>query len=714
VPPAGWIWPFDSVQAWFEGLWNWVSEAANAAANYLWGLISPTLNTISTAVAGVASQISTWIGPVLDAVKTAVAGVVSGVAGWLGPVFEPLFAWTLDEVRAFWSGLQAFIKDPVGTLSVAFSSLGKTLMDGLTATGGWISSVGTWIADTIWGWVNGALRWATDTFRWLRDEVSTTGSWIVGQVSTAFDGAVGGIAGALAVLPDMFTSGLSSALSGIWETLLSGFGSMMTGVTSFLQANIVDPIMGGLAWIFDRLRDGVTGFIRSILDLFAGHSPITSEEALNLGIMGAGITAVIGGSLSGIVDAVATKILATGAETRALAQFVNNMVNPEMFIGATLGVVLGIAVRTPLEHYYRKIFRPSVPPVQDAARMFLRGVLSRDDFVDVIGRQGYGAPYEDGYLELAYNIPDPRDLILFVVREVITPEEFYAWMPKQGYSEYWAKAYWGAHWVLPAAMSVVDAYHRGVITSEELNKFLVWHDYSPEPRPGIGKSDVDIMRGLFKRPIPRVDLRRAWELGAISDEDLETRYGYLGYEEDAPLMAEIAKRVSLEAEIGKIRDNAKMDFVRGYITEDAFRATLSGLGYSPLLVEYHFRDAREDQDRKYKDDVIDYYVDAYVKDLLTDEELETRLRDLLVRPEILELQLEKAYVRKYKKPKPATVEKVPVLTLASLMRAFREHIITEDALRAELAERKYEPGDVDVMVDIEKLKIEAEEAAAVE
>jgi hypothetical protein len=195
-------------------------------------------------------------------------------------------------------------------------------------------------------------------------------------------------------------------------------------------------------------------------------------------------------------------------------------------------------------------------------------------------------PLESGVIEPARqywrsvhlsSLPGPSDLIRFVVREVLPPEKFYHWMKYHGYDEYWSKCYWDAHWVLPAYSYVVEAYHRGLLTREELERFMVWHDYSPEPRPGVSKSDIEIMGILTKTPIPRVDLRRGWELGLLSDEELEERYRHLGYEEDAPLMAEIHKAEALASERDACARAAGRLFRDGKINEARFREVLKAL-----------------------------------------------------------------------------------------------------------------------------------------
>jgi hypothetical protein len=286
-------------------------------------------------------------------------------------------------------------------------------------------------------------------------------------------------------------------------------------------------------------------------------------------------------------------------------------IGPQNIVGAIMRMPVEIGLLTPLRHYYNQTFQPE--------------------------------------------IPGPSDLIRFVVREVITPEEFYATMPLHGFSEKWAKAYWDSHWVLPAFGNVVDAYHRRILSQDELRKFMIWHDYSPEPRPGVSKSDVDIMMGLLKTPIPRVDLRRGWEMGAIPDEDLVRRFEALGYEDDSPLMASIAKQEAMEPYINRLIENARSDFVKGYIQERDFRATLEALGKSPSIVEFLVQDALQDRQRRLKDSAVSDLKDSYVKGAIADlEDLKSALSEYIVDPEALEAELRDAYVRRWKKPKEAT------------------------------------------------------------
>lgn len=171
-------------------------------------------------------------------------------------------------------------------------------------------------------------------------------------------------------------------------------------------------------------------------------------------------------------------------------------------------------------------------------------------------------------------IPGLQDLITMLVREVITPEQYVDLASMQGESKIWADRRWETHWRLPSPDYLIDSYHRGNISKAELDKFIVWHDYRPGPRPGVSKSDLEIMGGIFKALIPRVDLRRGWAIGLVSDEDLVERYRWLGYEDDAELMAEIQKNAALESDRGAVARAAGRRFRDQRMTEKDFRDVL--------------------------------------------------------------------------------------------------------------------------------------------
>ena len=220
--------------------------------------------------------------------------------------------------------------------------------------------------------------------------------------------------------------------------------------------------------------------------------------------------------------------------------------------------------------------------------MFLMGITGADDLGKTLALLPYKSslftPAEQYYNSINRpSIPGTADLIRFLVREAIPQDRFNELMARQGYSDELSDNFWTAHWREIAENRINQAFHRGIIDREERDKYLVILDYRPDARPGFAKSDRDIIGSLSKVLIPRVDTRRAWEYGLISTAELRAQYVALGYEDDAPLMAEIQMEAALSGEKSAIARAAGRAYRDAIIQEDRFLEVLAGLGYPNVV-----------------------------------------------------------------------------------------------------------------------------------
>jgi len=686
---AGWPWPLDGVQAWFEDLWTWIGDAARSAV----------------------SVVSGW---------------VNDAAAWLWSRITEVGGWLWERFQEIGAGLSKLLSDAGAALLKNLSDLAGSLSQGITGFFSWIwdqlTRIGQWITGVIWGWVDGSLRWLTDTFRWLQGVISDTASWIVDQLSgmgdfvvsevrTMFDGAFAGIAEVFRDWPTKLWEAFTTPFLGAFDTLVGYMGGVKSASSPERFVMEKRPvwwegwpaciISDGLAGAFKR--DELSGetfldkakhayglsspewvedltkvskdyfgridkeYVQKLIAPPTGSSPITGEEAIRWG------TGIVSTAV-GLAAAIWTAHIIAEAGSLGQLDGVNELYHNLMsatglaaISAAFLHVPLEVGILTPTRQFYNEVFRTT--------------------------------------------LPGPTDLIRFVVREVITPDRFSKVMPLHGYSDEWTKAYWEAHWILPAFDNVVDARHRGLISEEELEKFLIWHDYSPKPRPGIEKTDVEIMRGLLKTLIPRVDLRYAWELGRLTDDELVAWYERLGYEEDSELMAEIQMARSLVEEMHKVRDEWIRDYVDGFIDEDVLRANLAEIGIGPRRIDYYVIYAAKRRDRERLRDLLDLYRDGYMKDLITEEELRDRVMEIIIIPEVADLFVEKAHVDKYKKPKPPTettedkaLKELQKYQITYAIQAYRRYAIEKDELVTLLIEADVDPAVARTRADYEELK----------
>ncbi len=174
--------------------------------------------------------------------------------------------------------------------------------------------------------------------------------------------------------------------------------------------------------------------------------------------------------------------------------------------------------------------------------------LRKDFSLSNIDRQlhkiGIHPEYTSMYKELAYQIPPVADIITMAVREAFTPsiaarfgqyEDFpqplEEWAEKKGLSKEWSQRYWAAHWSLPSATQGFEMLHRKLISRTELNMLLRALDVMPFWR---GK-----LTGIAYRRLSRVDIRRMYGVGVLTESEVYEAYLELGYNErDAKRMSD--------------------------------------------------------------------------------------------------------------------------------------------------------------------------------
>lgn len=639
---SGWPWPLDSVQGWFEGLWTGIQGWIHDAVSAITGFVTGAVRIVKTWI----DPVAIWIGSAVTSISNFVVDALGGVATWItdaatstvnylhdhmmavGTWISEGLTWTLNTLKGGLDAIVATLSGVAGDLGSAVAGFGSWIAESVQGSLGWLS-------NTIWGWIDGALSWASDTFRWLHAELMAGIGSVVGSVKGTVEGALSGIAG---------------ALSGIFDGFLGAFGSFNLGAAMAQTTGLLDVIN--------------TTYVQGL----TAHSPLTPEEAHDL---------THEWMWKQRDHWYTTYLMALGIE------------------GASLG-----QVDAPIHMLLQE------PQLASSLKL---------------AEEWFAAPYTFGYSERLKQywyskytplIPPAVDLIRFVVREVITPARFYEIMPFLGFGSEWSAAYWEAHFILPAPAVLYDAFHRKKISAEELNKYIFWHDYKTTPRPGIAVSDVEIMRSTLKTLIPRVDLRYAWEIGQLSDEELVERYETLGYEDDAELMAGIQKVRALTEEIGKVRTAWLADLQDGFISDEVARANLKTLGHSDLRIDYYISYASLRRERALTKDLLGIYRTNYFKDLLTPEDFEARIYELIAIPKVAEMFIEKAYASKYAKPKPpqktdesAALKEANKYRVSYARELYRRYAIEKNDFITFLIAAGVDPGVAAARADYEELRL---------
>ena len=293
-----------------------------------------------------------------------------------------------------------------------------------------------------------------------------------------------------------------------------------------------------------------------------------------------------------------------------------------------------------------------LPSFGELREMLWRKAVDEPKLRDALQKMGTRSDFLDGYIELTTPRVGAGDLITMSVREAfeVRPgdeemvERFVTEMAKWGYDRETCLWHWRSHWRLPALGEVFRMHHRGIDMPYTVETFLKWADYSPEWRGPLEKLSWDLPG--------RIDARWLYRWNIYSVEDLRDLLVKRGLDpEYADDVATATARNQWLTEIRKLIDNAKRDYGKGYIDEATLRADLTGLDLHPDWIEYHVQDALADAGRVLKDDAVDALGDAWLKDIVTEEELERRLALYIVRPRALAMELDRLFIRKYKKPK---------------------------------------------------------------
>jgi len=280
------------------------------------------------------------------------------------------------------------------------------------------------------------------------------------------------------------------------------------------------------------------------------------------------------------------------------------------------------------------VAQQSIPSPETLFNLHARGVMDWAELLGWLQKSGLRTELIPKIVAMYDQIPGPSDLIRFVVREVISPEEFVQWMAKQRYSQYWASAFWEAHWVLPSLGDLREAMWRGIISYAEYAKFIVWHDYKPEPRPGISTSDRDIIFQLsFKLP-GRIDARWMLRWGLISQADLLKLALAEGlHPEWAPKVATAEFLNNLLDERTLVRNAYLKLYKIGALTRDQLYQSLRELYFSAEEAEWICLRAELETEADELEDMVKAACDAFRRDLLQEGELFTLLTRWGIRPD---------------------------------------------------------------------------------
>jgi hypothetical protein len=333
----------------------------------------------------------------------------------------------------------------------------------------------------------------------------------------------------------------------------------------------------------------------------------------------------------------------------------------------------------------RDIMRKALTrPLEDQAALAAagRGLMGEAELNNALLRLGYTPQSVTALKALWFRLPPVQDLIRMAVKEAFTPEiaeKFgqYADLPakfldlaaKVGLNAEVAGWYWASHWELPSTTQGYEMLHRGVIKEEELDLLLRAQDVMPWWR--------DKLKAVAYSPLTRVDVRRMYHLGVLTEAQVVQAYKALGYDQaNAEKLLEFTKAYygpEDEDPEEEDREWTKSEILDGYrkgvITQAEARTALLEMGYNDAKISFYV--AREEYKavQTRKDAYVSRWKSLYVEGIASADEVSTGLQDVGVTSSEVNELLALWYLER--------LQKVAKPTRADLNRMLKKGIITE-------------------------------------
>lgn len=238
----------------------------------------------------------------------------------------------------------------------------------------------------------------------------------------------------------------------------------------------------------------------------------------------------------------------------------------------------------------KDIYRSYLSP-DDIKNLYLRGKVSEEQYKKYLTKLGFDSEIDkDGLVTLAFTTPTISDLIPFMVRDVFDTavveryglhNEFAAkfggdaeeLFRAAGSDRKTALLHWAAHWKNPSNTQLFAMYHRLRGGNNKTGLFKFWDEDGKDlPAPQeLTENDIkvdleDVARVLaindvspfwrdrllaISRPVlTRVDVRRAYDIDAITEQDVYESYRDLGYDDkNAKTLTAFAKKLKEKGDV---------------------------------------------------------------------------------------------------------------------------------------------------------------------
>ena len=624
-----------------------------------------------------------WSDPLGQALDTVRDALESWIEWFWSSTIEPGISAIVSGFRWLW--------DRAADLASAARDAAVSAASAISSVWSWIQQGASWVYQQITNVVLpyirehyllllGPVGIVLDNVKSLFPQLNTIWNGITETVSGVFET----LSKQVAALPQVISSGFQSAVlvlkdvfTTVWNEILVPFGS---------------TLIEGVSAIGEQLGNIAVTVLNTLYNILESFAPLTPDRAGEaaismLKIAGTASAGLLG--MAGVWDLLHPFKDVIPGEIKAMLYDVTGF---KIILSGMVGALATAAVIQPSKYMYNYILQPYIPREDDLKRFLWRGRITEQDYREMLRYQGYSKRWVDSFVELTHEIPPPSDLVRFVVREVglmpedyPTPDFFLDAMRKWGYEDYWSRAYWWSHWELPAFRQLQEAYFRGIISESELREFIKWHDYSPEPRPGISKSDQEIMFQLIFKMPDKLDARWMRRWGIIDSDEHRDLLKYDGLHPDWLDRVALAEKMNmLSDERTEVKSALRSQYLLGLITTPVLQSKLREVFYTPEETEMLIRAAEERYRYDLTKDAIDAAKYSYRLGYTTKEQLAQQLTDLGISAEKVQRILAIETARAVETKREALQESIYIYGRDTVIKRFREGLTTPAEIEQEL------------------------------
>jgi gas vesicle protein len=592
-----------------DGVTATVQTFINKAVTDVNTFITDTIKTVSGKIDTVLNDIATAVTTISDNITEAVSGIV-------------------DDISKAISGAINSLIDKIGQIIDSIRNIGQQISDGIsnairnigdfisTTVSDVIATVGAIISDVI----ETAKKWITDTYnnikKSIEDVVKSVSEWITG----VYNGVAEWINQAIANISATYESTKAAIVEWIdkaivWvnqakEDISAFFWKVVTNVAGWISKNVLprfsDAVDGAvalkglaeLAWGFISKGDytGAFGVIDSFSKQLGIPAPVNTIHAIlstiayfwqtvNLQF----IPMQVAASKNAEINLALTPLSGSDAIT---AVYKGLWSDKEYLENARISGMNSARAKTALEA------NRSLPSPGQTQQLFLRGEIDESEHDNNLKAYGFSQQHINEIKSLYAVIPPLTDIITMAVKEAFSPDvakrfgqyedlppAFIGWAKKQGLSEEWAGRYWASHWDLPSPNMGFEMYQRGIVNREDLQLLLKALDIMPFWREKLIE--------LAYNPLTRVDIRRMYKMGVITEEQVYKFHTDIGYSPaNARLLTDFTKRYSApedESQQDQFTELARGTYSSAYknliISTEEYRTFLQGLKYADQDIE---------------------------------------------------------------------------------------------------------------------------------